>query len=496
MSGRYAFCCMVGVALAALLSPLTLSAEAGNQFIVRTTNPEVLQSFAAEHGAEVDPLIYYPNPSKETMELYGDQYIIKFAADDHSSINRVMNEVEYLPGVEFVQPDEVLDIHIPEWDEEQLEGSFNSPNPLPYTPNDPRYPDQWDKTLTETDWAWNLTKGEGAIVAVLDQGVDTTHEDLNENLYMCYNSVDNDSNYHDLRDHGTSCCGYAAARIDNNVGIAGMAGEASLMAIRVFPDVGGAATSVIINAINYAVDNGAKVISMSFGAYGNVGLEWTLNSVWDRGVFSCAGAGNDNTDDAFYPAAYEKVMGVGVTTSADERSSGSNYGINAQVYSPCGLTTKPGNNYGSGTATSYATPQVAGLAALIFSAYPHATPQQVWDNIIEGADTLDSDVGKILRINSRKAVETEIIAVEEERAKPVAVSALSIQNGVIRLAASASTEYSLKLFDVTGSQVYSTEGATTAKGELTCEPQISRGVYFWQFVTSEGVSSGKFVYVK
>ncbi|MEA3311744.1 MAG: S8 family peptidase, partial [candidate division WOR-3 bacterium] len=396
------------------------------------------------------------------------------------------------------QPDEVLDIFIPEWDEEPVESSFNLRvmNPPPYTPNDPMYPDQWDKPITETDWAWNTTKGEGAIIAILDVGVDTTHEDLKDNLYRCYNSVDNDSNYHDTRSHGTRCCGYAAARIDNNVGIAGMAGEASLMVIRIFPDVGGAPTSVIINAINYAVDNGAKVISMSFGAYGNVGLEWTLNSAWDRGVFSCAGAGNDNSDNPFYPAAYEKVMGVGTTTSDDERYSDSNYGPNAQIFAPCGLTTTPGNNYGSGTATSYSTPQVAGLAALIYSAYPHAKPQQVWDNIIQGADTIDSDVGPILRMNSRKAVEKEIIAVDEGRPEPAAVSAHGIQSGVIRFVCELSGPYTLRIFDVTGSQVYETNGVTDARGEVICNPDIGQGVYFWRFKASEGTSSGKFVYVR
>jgi thermitase len=489
---------MVGAALGILLVPAGITAAdvVPNQFIVRTSDSQALAEFAAEHGLETAGLIIYSNPSAQTMALFGNFYVLTFPKESGTTAEQLTMLAQ--PWVEQAEPNALL-YPIPGYDKEVVESFTPPPDTFddPYTPNDPMFGDQWDKTLTETDWAWNSTRGEGATVAVLDQGVDTTHEDLNENLYRCYNSVDNDSNYHDLRGHGTSCCGYAAARIDNNVGIAGMAGGAHLMAIRVFPDEGGAPSSVIINAINYAVDNGANVISMSFGAYGNVGLEWTLNSAWDRGVFSCAGAGNNNKDEAFYPAAYPKVMGVGATTSDDERWENSNYGINAQIYSPGGLTTKPGNTYGSGTATSFTTPQVAGLAALVYSAYPGTATQQVWDNIIETADTLDSDIGKILRINSRNAVFREIIiGVDEESAEPVLVKASPIQHGAIRFAAPGAANYRLDVYDVSGSLVYRDAGRTDADGEITCNPAIGQGVYFWEIRTHHSRETGKFVYVK
>jgi subtilisin family serine protease len=497
MRKRRVILSMVGAVFACLLTPATLSADAGDQFIVKTANLEALQEFAAEHGAEVSPLITYPDPSKETMKLYGDQYIVRIPAEEKSTIDRMINGVECLPGVQSVQPDEVLNIYIPEWDEEPVENSFNLRvmNPPPYTPNDPRYPDQWDKPMTETNWAWNTTTGEGAGVAVLDQGVDTTHEDLVDNLYMGYDFNENDNDYYDIGGHGTQCCGVACAKIDNSVGIAGVAGNAHLMALKIWGD-NPLYYSTLTNCMNYAIDNGVKAISMSWGTYQyNSSLESIMNNAWDRGAFLCGGAANDNTTLPFYPASFDKVMNVGATTSADERWGSSNYGPHVQIFAPGGLSTKRGGGYGGVQPTSFTTPQIAGLAALLWSAHPEYSNQQVWNAIILGADTLDSDVGKILRMNSNGALEADV-SVAEQPLEAQAVSAASIQSGVIRFAAPASTDYSLRIFDVTGSQVYETNGVTDARGEVICNPDIGQGVYFWRFKASEGTSSGRFVYVR
>ncbi|MBA7633445.1 hypothetical protein ES703_41011 [subsurface metagenome] len=498
MRGRRVICCMVGAAFACLLSPVTLSADAGDQFIVKTTNLDALQEFAAEHGAQVSPLIFYPNPSKETMALYGDQYIVKIPAKEESEIKRTIDRIQTLPGVQSTQPDEILDIYIPEWDEEPVKGSFNSPNPPPYTPNDPRYPDQWDKPMTETNWAWNTTTGEGAGVAILDGGADTTHEDLVDNLYMGWDFNENDADYYEVSgSHGTTCCGVACAKIDNALGVAGVAGDAHLMALKIF-GTQPIYTTTISNAINYAIDNGVKVISMSWVATPSSALENVMANAWDRGAFLCAGVGNNNIDQPFYPAAYDMVMAVGSISSDGGRWSSSNYGDWVQIFAPGGVSTSKGGGYTNVIHTSFTGPQIAGLAALIFSAYPHAKPQQVWDNIIQGADTIDSDVGPILRMNSRKAVEMEIIAVEERKPEPIGLWAASVQSGVIRFTYDlhASTSYNLRIFDVTGRELYAERGRTDMKGEISCNPALGSGIYFWRFKTSEGTSSGKFVYVR
>ncbi|MBD3285884.1 S8 family serine peptidase, partial [candidate division WOR-3 bacterium] len=465
-----------------------------------TSDLSRLEKFAEPLGIEVKPLIYYPNPSEETMELYGDQYILKFSTEDQTTINLAVNKLERLHGVKSVTPDVILDVQPISYYDEPYEYEDESHSrvmsPNPYTPNDPRYPDQWDKPLVETDIAWNTTTGEGAGVAVLDQGVDTTHEDLVDNLYMGWDFNEDDADYYDIGGHGTQCCGVACAKIDNGIGIAGVAGDGNLMACKIWGD-NDLYTSMITNAINYAVDNDVKAISMSWGGYEyNSFLNNIMNDAWDRGAFLCAGAANSNIDDPFYPAAYDKVMAVGGIQSDGGRWTGSNYGDWVQIFAPGGLSTKRGGGYGGVQATSFTTPQIAGLAALVWSAYPHATNQQVWDNIINGADTIDSDVGPILRMNSKNAVEEEIIAVEEELYEPELKLTATIQQGVIKLSAPATAIYSLCIFDASGRLVHAEDGQSNSSGEVTCNPDIDAGVFFWQFQTAEGTKTGKVVYVK
>ena len=500
MRKRHVIFSMVGAAFACLLSPVTLSADAGDQFIVKTADLEVLQAFAAEHGAQVSPLIFYPNPSKETMELFGNSYVLTFPDESESAAEDRIQMFETLPGVAYAEPNARVYL-APGWDEEPVEDFSPSQgmNPDdPYTPNDPLYDQQWDKPIAETDWAWNTSKGEGVIIAIIDTGVDTTHEDLVDNLVDGYNFALNNTNIWDVKGHGTTVCGMAGARMDNNLGVAGTAGLASIMMLRIADNSGAMYLNWAVNAVNYAADNGAKVISMSFigGAY--TPFETALNNAWNKGVFLCGGVGNSGNTNVGYPAAYERVMAVGASNQEDTRLPQSNYGEKVDIFAPGGYSTKRGGGYVGTSLTSFTTPQIAGLAALVFSAYPHATPQQVWDNIIQGADTIASDVGPILRMNSRKAVEMEIIAVEERKPEPIGLWAASVQSGVIRFTYDlpASTSYNLRIFDVTGRELYAERGRTDMKGEISCSPALGSGIYFWRFKASEGTSSGKFIYVR
>jgi len=486
--------------VAGLLLSIPFLVTAGDftdQYIVETNDLNRLENFTEPLGIEVKPFIYYPNPSGETVELYGDMFILRFSSDDQAAITTATEAVGRLRGVKSVEPDRILDVSIPDWqDTETLKKSRDALNPPPFTPNDPRYEDQWDKPITETDWAWSTTTGAGEGVAILDQGVDTAHEDLVDNLYMSWDFNENDANYYDIGGHGTQCCGVACAKIDNGVGIAGVAGNANLMACKIW-GTNPLYTSTISNAMNYAIDNGVRVISMSWGGYEySAFLNNIMSDAWNRGAFLCAGAANDNKDQPFYPAAYEKVMAVGGSNSSDERWSGSNYGDWVQIFAPGGLSTKRGGGYGGVQATSFTTPQIAGLAALVWSAHPGASNQQVWENIINGADTIDSDVGPILRMNSKKAVEAEIIAVEEKLHEPeFKLASTSIQKGEVRLSAPSSATYTLRVFDASGRGIHTEHGQTNNSGEITFNSDLNEGVYFWRFVTVEGAETGKFIYV-
>ena len=138
---------------------------------------------------------------------------------------------------------------------------------------------------------------------------------------------------------------------------------------------------------------------------------------------------------------------------------------------------------------------------MIWSAYPEYTNREVWDAIILGADTIDSDEGKILRMNARKALGREHEEpgyVAEAQDDFFRASASGLQVGVMRFTYEVSqpTDYILRIFDVAGRTVYVQEGETVTQGQIECDPQLPPSVYFWLFKTEFGVDSGKIIFVE
>lgn len=487
---------MAGAALA-LVFPSILAGEDPTdpgQYIVKTSDLTALEESASTAGMEISPLITYPNPSSRTLADFGDCYVVNIP-EELAAASNFAGILRSLPGIIFVEPN--ARIYLDEsWDEPADWTAFGSPM-SPYTPNDPRYDDQWDKPIAEINKAWDKSKGDGVTVAILDTGVDTTHEDLVENLVGGYNFALNNEDISDIAGHGTMVCGMACARMNNAKGVAGTSGRSSLMMLRIADNSGAMYTNWAVNAINYALDHGVKIISMSWGAYSDLGLGFTVNSAWQRGAFMCGGAANDDRDQKFYPAAYEKVMAVGATNQADTRWPSSNYGSWVDIFAPGGVSTSRGGGYSGAQATSFTTPQIAALAALVWSAYPAATNQDVWDNVIEGADTIDSDVGEILRMNANNAVSKEITAVAEEPAAKPRISAPEIARGTIRFQTGlpSGTAYIFSIFDVGGRRVWERTGSISSR-EFAIDPGLEQGVYFWQFASSGSVQTGKLVYLR
>lgn len=240
-------------------------------------------------------------------------------------------------------------------------------------PNDPMVNVQYSLTRMQLSAAWDIAKGNAsAIVAIVDTGVDVNHPDLKNVCLPGYDFADNDTNVVGTNPHGTHCAGIAAAEGNNGIGIAGVAYGASILPVKIFSDgSGGAFEDAISAGIIYAADKGASVISMSFGGYGMGQMERdALDYAYSKNVVLVGGSGNDNVTNRFYPAAYEKVIAVGATDSADLRASFSNYGADwVDVAAPgVGIrSTINGNAYADYDGTSMATPQVAGLATLIVS---------------------------------------------------------------------------------------------------------------------------------
>ncbi len=316
---------------------------------------------------------------------------------------------------------------------------------LDFVPDDPFYPTYQSAALGRIQMpaAWDLTLGRPEVViAILDTGVDITHPDLADAIWANPgetpdNGVDDDANGfvddihgwdfaagdNDLTDdhgHGTHVAGIAAARTNNGIGVAGVAGRATLMPVDVFG--GGIGTyEDLIRAIVYATDNGAHVINMSLGASSySLGEEMAVNYAWERGVVVVAAAGNTCTNTNYgappclsnhYPAAHTNVIAVAATNASDVLASYSTRGAFVDVAAPgVGIfSTFPGGAYGSLGGTSMATPHVSGLAALVLARNPFLTPDQVRLLIELGTEDLGPKGPDIYfgygRIDARRTLE-------------------------------------------------------------------------------------------
>ncbi len=288
--------------------------------------------------------------------------------------------------------------------------------------------------------AWEYTKGEGVLIAIIDDSFEVSHDDMNSSKITTYNvstrrvDVSNSSNY---ASHGTHTAGVISAS-DNSVGGVGVAPNADLLLIKVdfFSTQG--FDSEIIEAFEYAKNAGAKVINNSWGT-DNVSeiISAEIRSIVESNITVVFSAGNSNKnldgsieDESELPF----VIGVGGSSEYSTKSTYSNYGSNIDIVAPSGenigvLTTDElgffgdnknselngeiNNNYHLFKGTSASAPIVSGVSALILSINPNLTPSQVREIIINSADKIGNvaydDVGFNLehaygKINAERAV--------------------------------------------------------------------------------------------
>jgi len=291
--------------------------------------------------------------------------------------------------------------------------------------------------------AWDIETGNpDVVIAIVDTGIDYTHPDLAANIWnntdeIPGNGIDDDTNGYiddimgwdfayydnDPKDglgHGTSCAGIAGAVSNNGIGMAGVCWNCSIMPVQVLNETGAGYWDDMANGIKYAADNGADVISMSFGGYSvpNILLD-AVNYAYGKGVFLCAAAGNKNKVTELYPAAYENVTAVAMTDLNDKRyhflTFGSNYGEWVDIAAP-GFSIystsptyyvspflRPYYDFWSGT--SFATPMVAGVAALLLSKNSSLTPDEMKALLCKNVDPYHSNkyIGTG-RLNAYKAL--------------------------------------------------------------------------------------------
>lgn len=260
----------------------------------------------------------------------------------------------------------------------------------------------WGVARIKAPDVWSTTTGAGVKVAVLDTGIDPFHEDLSP--AGGYNAFDGSSNYADGDGHGTHVSGTVAALLQNGVGVAGVSPSVSLYAVKVLDDSGYGTISSVVTGIQWAVENGMRVVNMSLGTSSD---STTLREAVDAayangtGVLLVAAAGNSGNragkgDNINYPAKYASVIAVGATDSSDKRASFSSTGPALELMAP-GVSipsTLPGNSYGSYSGTSMATPHVSGAAALVMAANPDWTAGQVRDRLNATAEKIGDDPNK------------------------------------------------------------------------------------------------------
>jgi thermitase len=256
--------------------------------------------------------------------------------------------------------------------------------------NDPQVGSQWQYNNTgqtggtadadvDAFEAWHTATPNGPVrIAILDTGIDLSHEDLKAKIVKSRNFTTSPS-ADDQYGHGTHVAGSAAAITGNGVGVAGTCPTCQLLNVKVLGDDGSGSWSWIASGIRWATNNHAQVINLSLGGSSSSStVQSAINYAVSKGVVVVAAAGNSSTNAPSYPAFYPKVIAVAATDRKDALASFSNFGNWVDVAAPgvAILSTAPdhdnriwgsGVKYGAISGTSMATPHVAGIAGLVLA---------------------------------------------------------------------------------------------------------------------------------
>ena len=399
-----------------------------------------------------------PNRELKTSKSYNGPDVVerdlsrlcRFVMQDPKQTYELLDALKALDEVEFAEPNylafalgsetsEMSHAPKPESDEGRPGGGYF--NTYAYT-HEPMYPIQWGLQAVKLPQLWAAdtvtTNNSRPIIAILDTGVDIDHPDLAANIWTnsgeTDNGYDDDNNgfaddlhgwdfvnhtadMHDWNSHGTHCAGIAAAVGDNGIGMTGANPMAYIMPVAVLQSNGTGDVATIIQGINYAKNNGADVISMSFGSYSySIALEQALGQAYQNAVLVAA-AGNDGTRldthcgdpkdpvGPMYPAAFTFVFGVEATQQVPGqcgfRTCWSNYDCDGPTFSQYGeeqlynyelqapgagiYSTVPNGNYRNYSGTSMATPLVAGGISALLHAKPYASQEMLWGDLINTA---------------------------------------------------------------------------------------------------------------
>ncbi|MBD3160745.1 MAG: S8 family serine peptidase, partial [Candidatus Eisenbacteria bacterium] len=367
------------------------------------------QRLAAAGSREIAPVFNLEINREAKSEVGLDRIFFAFydGAIDPETLSA---DLGALPEIEYAEPDGI-------WTAFEV-------------PNDPLYPDQWAHDNqgqaidyygdevgtpdcdTDTDQAWDLETGDpNLILAIIDTGCDLNHPEYSSRLVQGYDFVNNDWDPSDDGNHGTACAGIAVAAGNNNQGIAGVAWQVKLMPVKVLNGNGGGTWTDVADGIEFAADNGARILSLSLGGGHSSTVENAVDYAYGQGCALFCASGNGNNSSLSYPARYSNTIAVGALSPCCERKSpnscdgeywwGSNYGNGLDFLTPgtrIHTTDRLGGaGYGGGdyistfNGTSSATPHAAGIGALVWSADPSLSNTELRNVLQASCDDLGSN---------------------------------------------------------------------------------------------------------
>ena len=421
------------------------------------------------------PVVNPPHEPAREREPHNTEVFVRFrpgvSLETIQSITERMNddiedETEAVPGLDVIEDEDGKDADtviaeytaLPEVEyaerifEIKLDEDTDSFKPV--VPNDPRFSEQWALANEgqhggkpgadiSAQQAWATTTGsDKVVVAVLDSGVDYTHQDLAKNIWTRpeniteyedenfgwihdvhgYNALNNDGDPMDENGHGTHCAGIIGAEGGNNEGITGVNWTIQIMPLKFMDASGSGTTKDAVEAINYVIDRkkagvNVRVISASWGStQKSRALEDVIKKAYDAGILFVAASGNSSADTdkhPHYPSSYNigNVISVAALDRNDLLASFSNFGPKSVHIAAPGkeiLSTWLNNEFRESSGTSMATPVVAGVAALVLSRNPKLSVDELRKRLLDSVDKLPTLKGKVAtggRINAAKAVD-------------------------------------------------------------------------------------------
>lgn len=393
-------------------------------------------------------------------------YLMRYNKAKVRNVEEAVAKLSKLKDVEYAEPNrivyalggaEAMAAQSKALDEAQQQTAGGENRAVSF--NDPLFGNQWGLQSMQIPLLWQepFITNKRPVIAILDTGVDIDHPDLKANIWTNAKEAEGAEEYDDdgngfnddvhgwdfvnqtgrigdWNGHGTHCAGIAAAVGGNGIGIVGANPDALIMPVTVMQSDGTGDVATIIKGIDYAVANGADIISMSFGSYGeSKAEEQALGRAYQKAVLVAA-AGNDGiclnhahpergqfAPKPMYPASYTFVLGVQAMDSEGYRAGFSNYDDNGPTYSEWGEdklynyellapganieSTYPGGNYKSLNGTSMATPMVAGALSRLIQTKEYANKEYLFGDLINArAATGGLDIYKTFSIKDEDRI--------------------------------------------------------------------------------------------